>query len=133
MYGQSSVGDIRRAIFDTQRPQRRRSRNESMDLDTPARKLPRQITGDDDDMSIQSSSSTMENLVGLYQQESSSSPIYPKHRQNPLMMYDFRQERPHSMTFGAPPPRVQPMMGYTHFQNMVNENDGTENIHTNKL
>ncbi|KAI8637593.1 hypothetical protein BD408DRAFT_424310 [Parasitella parasitica] len=94
MYSQNSVGDIRRAIFDMQRPsnpnpmlqysaqhhrepRRRRSRalfapeednDESMDLDTPARKLSRQIASsimDDelDDMSTQSSPSNSQTMM----------------------------------------------------------------------
>lgn len=94
MYSQNSVGDIRRAIFDMQRPsnpnpmlqysaqhhrepRRRRSRalfapeednDELMDLDTPARKLSRQVTSsimDDeiDDMSTQSSPSNSQTMM----------------------------------------------------------------------
>jgi hypothetical protein len=92
MYSQNSVGDIRRAIFDMQRPtalannpmlqyaqrepRRRRSRalfapdedNDSMDLDTPARKLSRQVASsimDDelDDMSTQSSPSNSQTMM----------------------------------------------------------------------
>jgi hypothetical protein len=104
MYSQNSAGDIRRAIFDMQRPtttntaipnpnmignnlhlqyvtqnrepRRRRSRalfapeedNDSMDLDSPARKLSRQVASsiiDDelDDMSSQSSPSNSQSLL----------------------------------------------------------------------
>lgn len=100
MYSQNSAGDIRRAIFDMQRPastaspnviganphlqyvaqhrepRRRRSRalfapeedTDSMDLDTPARKLSRQVTSsmiDDelDDLSSQSSPSNSQSLL----------------------------------------------------------------------
>lgn len=100
MYSQNSAGDIRRAIFDMQRPastaspniiganphlqyvaqhrepRRRRSRalfapeedTDSMDLDTPARKLSRQVTSsiiDDelDEMSSQSSPSNSQSLL----------------------------------------------------------------------
>lgn len=92
MYSQNSAGDIRRAIFDMQRtpttivnnphlqyvnqPRRRRSRalfapeedTDSMDLDTPPRKLSRQVASsiiDDelDDMSSQSSPSNSQALL----------------------------------------------------------------------
>ncbi|KAI8349678.1 hypothetical protein BD560DRAFT_410146 [Blakeslea trispora] len=93
MYSQNSVGDIRRAIFDMQRPtvntnvaninnayalpsHRRRSRAaftsdddpDSMDFDSPARKLSRQVASnlmDDelDDLSTQSSPSNSQTML----------------------------------------------------------------------
>lgn len=164
MYGQTSVGDIRRAIFDTQQqrpqrePRRRRSRalfaqddqdNESMNLDTPARKLSRQMTagGEDDlleNMSIQSSPLNMPRemnhnnnsqsfMVGYYQQDPSTSLYPPKPtRQNPLMMFDFmsrnQQQDSRSMTFpmnNRNIPRVPQMnpIGYQ-MQNVLNETNG---------
>ncbi|KAI8331419.1 hypothetical protein EDC96DRAFT_527097 [Choanephora cucurbitarum] len=90
MYSQNSVGDIRRAIFDMQRPtvnsnvtnpyaipnHRRRSRAaftsdddpDSMEFDTPARKLSRQVASnlmDDelDDLSTHSSPSNSQHML----------------------------------------------------------------------
>lgn len=154
MYSQNSAGDIRRAIFDMQRtptvtnsmnphlhyvnqppPRRRRSRalfapeedTDSMDLDTPPRKLSRQVASsiiDDelDDMSSQSSPSNSQALLFAngdinYNQFYNSTEtsgyvnqpdIYPPSRPMQQAMYDPNtfvstiHERPHSMTFGAP-------------------------------